>query len=72
MKNNFRRLQMLIKIFGADKFFCCEATGYSVICLAKFNPSLLSAALKYRFKLAVTTSGYIALTRGAYSITLTD
>jgi hypothetical protein len=72
MKNNFRRLQMLIKIFGSDHFFNCEATNYAASCIGKYNHELLTKVLEYKFKLSVTSSGYLSLIRGNYSITLTD
>jgi hypothetical protein len=72
MKNNLRRLQMLIRIFGPDHFFNCEATNYSASCIGRYNHEMLLKALKYNFKLSITSSGYISLTRGNYSITLTD
>jgi len=72
MKNNFRRLQMMIIIFGTASFYNCEATNYTASCIGRFNPELLLKALKYKFKLSVTSSGYLSLTRGNYVITLTN
>jgi len=72
MKNNIRRLQTLLKIFDISHFSCIEATNYSVSCICKFNSEVLLKALKYKFKLTVSTSGYITLNRGNYYITLTD
>jgi len=72
MKQNFRRLQMLINIFGSSCFYNCEATNYSASCIGRFSPEVLLKALKYKFKLSVTSSGYLSLIRGNYSITLTD
>ena len=72
MKNNFRRLQMLIKIFGSAPFYNCEATRYSASCIGNFNPEVLLKALRYSFHLTISPSGYIWLTRGNYSITLTN
>ena len=72
MKNNLRRLQMLINIFGSAPFYNCEATNYSASCIGKFSPEVLLKALKYKFKLSVTSSGYLSLTRSNYLITLTD
>ena len=72
MKNNFRRLQLMIQIFGSSSFYNCEATNYGVTCIGRFSPEVLLKALKYKFKMNVSPSGFIWLTRGNYSITLTD
>ena len=68
MKNNFRRLQLMIQIFGSACFYNCEATNYGVTCIGRFSPEVLLKALKYKFKMNV----FIWLTRENYSITLTD
>jgi len=72
MKQNFRRLQMMIQIFGSSCFYNCEATNYSASCIGRFNPKVLLKALEYKFKLSVTSSGFLSLTRGNYVITLTN
>ena len=72
MKNNFKRLQMINQIFGYSAFYSCEITKYSASCIGKFNPEVLLKALKYKFKMNASPSGFIWLTRGNYSITLTD
>ena len=72
MKNNLKRLQTMILIFGYGCFYSCEATKYSASCIGKFSPDVLLKALKYKFKMNASPSGYIWLTRGNYSITLTD
>jgi len=72
MKNNFKRLQLMIQIFGSTCFYNCEATNYNASCIGRFNPEVLLKALKYRFKMNASPNGYIWLTRGSYSITLTD
>jgi len=72
MKNNLKRLQMMIQIFGSSCFYNCEATTYNASCIGRFSPDVLLKALKYRFKLTVSPSGFIWLNRGPYSITLTN
>jgi hypothetical protein len=72
MKNNFVRLQLLIQIFGSDSFYNCEVTRSAATCMGRFNPEVLLKALKYKFKMTASPNGYIWLTRGSYSITLTD
>ncbi len=72
MKNNFVRLQLLIQIFGSDSFYNCEVTKNAVTCMGRFSPEVLLKALKYKFKMNVSPSGYIWLNRGSYAITLTD
>jgi hypothetical protein len=72
MKYNLKRLQLLILIFGSASFYNCEATKSGAFCMGKYNPEVLLKALIYKFKLAVSPSGNLWLTRGNYSITLTD
>jgi hypothetical protein len=72
MKNNLTRLHALLRIFGERHFYHCEATASSATCMGKFNSELLLKALKYRFKMEVSSNGFIWLRRGNYSITLTD
>jgi hypothetical protein len=62
----------MISIFGSDSFYNCEVTKTAVTCMGKYDPALLLKAMKYKFKLAVSPNGYLWLTRGKYSITLTD
>jgi len=63
---------MMILIFGSSSFYSAEATRTSASCIGRFNSEVLLKALKYKFRMTVSPSGYIWLTRGNYSITLTD
>jgi hypothetical protein len=72
MKSNLKRLQLLILIFGSDSFYNCEATKSTVTCMGVYDSKLLLKVLKYKFKLSISPNGYLWLTRGKYSITLTD
>ena len=63
---------MILKIFGTDNFFNCEATNYAASCIGRFKATVILKALTYKFEVSVTTNGYIRLTRGCCSITLTD
>jgi hypothetical protein len=72
MKQNIKRLQLLISIFGSDCFYTCEVNKRTITCMGVYDPQLLLKALKYKFKLAASPNGYLWLTRGKYSITLTD
>ena len=72
MKNNLKRLQKMVSIFGSDTFYNCEVTKNAVTCMGKYDSRLLLKALKYKFKLSASPNGYLWLTRGKYSITLTD
>jgi hypothetical protein len=71
MKNNYRRLQLLLKIFGCESFYSCEFTKGEVYCQGKFDTSVLSKADQYRFKIHISAVGNVALTRGNYKIVLT-
>jgi hypothetical protein len=44
MKNNNRRLQALLKIFGYGAFYSCEITSSMLYCMVKFNAETLSKA----------------------------
>lgn len=72
MKNNFKRLQLLVSIFGSDSFYNCEVNKRTITCMGVYDPKLLLKALQYKFKLSASPNGYLWLTRGSYSITLTD
>jgi hypothetical protein len=71
MKNNYRRLQTLLRIFGPEAFYSCEITNSMVYCVGKFNTEILSRADQYRFKIRITSLGNIGLSRGNYLLVLT-
>jgi hypothetical protein len=72
MKNNYRRLQTLLRIFGPEAFSRCEISASEVYCMGKFRADFLTTADKYRFKIGISSLGNIRLTRGNYQIILTE
>lgn len=73
MKENYRRLGCLLRVFGADNFYASSVFPSSVTAQGKFNPSVMKHAIKLGFNQSMcNVNGYIELTRGNYTITLTD
>ena len=72
MKNIFRRLSCLYACFSDFDVYSLNASPYSVSMTAIYSANFLLHAIKYKFVLNVSPSGYIWLSRGIYHITLTD
>ena len=75
MKDNLRRLNALIKIFG-EVFYAISATDYRPVSVQGFyNELVINKAIEMGFKdESYDYSGrhYTKLTKGNYEITLTD
>lgn len=71
MKQNIRRLDRLVKLFGYESFYRVGITIYNVEAQGHFTPEIIKKAMALKFKSSVSTSGYVELERGNYKITLT-
>ena len=64
MKNNFNLLMTVYKLFPSEHFYSYSVTNFNVLCLCRFNQEILLKAInQYRFKLSVSPSGSIWLSR---------
>ena len=71
MENNLRRLNAIMKIFG-DAFYAVSIYSSEITLQGRYKPETVVKAIEYRFNVgADNKNGYIYLTRGIYSITLT-
>lgn len=71
MKNNLRRLNAIMKIFG-DVFYDVGIDSYTIKLQGNYKPETIVKAMTYKFNVgACKRTGFILLTRGIYSITLT-
>jgi hypothetical protein len=73
MKKHMKALFILYSLLG-DHVYSYEATKYNVTCMCHFSSEVLKKAHEYKFKLTTTSlaNGYIRLTRGDYTIILTE
>ena len=72
MKENLRRLNRIVKIFGADSFYVVSATEYNVRLQGLFKNKTMLKAAELKFVGKIEESGYLSLTRGKYTMVLTD
>ncbi|KAF5039052.1 hypothetical protein DSECCO2_547980 [anaerobic digester metagenome] len=71
MKDNIRRLQWCLRLFGYNKFYSVGATEYGVTMQGVFSTDVTKKAKSLRFSQTIEETGYIGLTRGNIKITLT-
>jgi len=71
MKDNIRRLQWCLRLFGYKNFYSVGATEYGVTMQGVFSTDVTSKAKSLRFSQAIDDNGYIRLKRGNIEITLT-
>lgn len=71
MKDNIRRLQWCLRLFGYKNFYSVGATEYSVTTQGAFSADVSKKARSLRFSQAIDDNGYMSLKRGNIEITLT-
>ena len=71
MKDNIRRLQWCLRLFGYQNFYDVGATGYGVTMQGDFSTDVTNKAKSLRFSQAIDDNGYMSLKRGNIEITLT-
>ena len=71
MKDNIRRLQWCLRLFGYKNFYSVGATEHRVTMQGVFSTDVTRKAKSLRFSQAVDDNGYIRLKRGNIEITLT-
>ena len=71
MKDNIRRLQWCLRLFGYKNFYSVGATEYGVMMQGAFSIDVTKKAKSLRFSQAIEDNGYIRLKRGNIEITLT-
>jgi len=80
MKENFRRLNAIVKMFNKFEFYDLKCDISSVKLQGTYKPEIVSFAMKHKFTISASDFGYIKLIRefktknysGIYEITLTD
>ena len=80
MKENFRRLNAIVKMFNKFEFYDLKCDVSSVKLQGTYKPEIVSFAMKHKFKISASDFGYIKLQRVSkcenysivYVITLTD
>jgi hypothetical protein len=71
MKDNIRRLQWCLKLFGYKNFYSVGATEYGVTMQGVFSADVAKKAKSLRFSQEINDNGYIILKRGNIEIILT-
>jgi hypothetical protein len=71
MKDNIRRLQWCLRLFGYKNFYSVGATEYGVTMQGFFSTDVTKKAKSLRFSQVVDDNGYIRFKRGNIEITLT-
>ena len=71
MKDNLKRLNFLLKIFGHETFYVCTIWEDEIRMQGKYSDEAVRIAKKLRFLQSVDTNGYAILERGNYHIILT-
>ena len=71
MKDNIRRLQWCLRLFGYKNFYSVGAMEYGVTMQGVFSTDVTKKAKSLRFYQAIHDNGYIILKRGNIEITLT-
>jgi hypothetical protein len=71
MKDNIRRLQWCLRLFGYKNFYSVGATEYGVTMQGFFSADVAKKAKSLRFSQAVDDNGYIRFKRDNIEITLT-
>ena len=71
MKDNIRRLQWCLRLFGYKNFYSVGATEYSVSMQGVFSTDVTKKAKSLRFSQTIEDNGYIIMKRGNIEITLT-
>jgi len=79
MKENFRRLNTIVKMFNKFEFYDLKCDVSSVQLQGDYKPEIVSFAMKHKFTISASEFGYIELSRkfkignhhGTYEITLT-
>ncbi len=77
---NFRRLNAIVKMFNKFEFYGLNCDVSSVKLQGTYKPEIVSFAMKHKFTISASDSGYIKLRRVSkcenysivYVITLTD
>jgi len=80
MKENFRRLNAIVKMFNKFEFYSLRCDVSSVQLQGTYKHEIVSFAMKHKFTISASDFGYIKLNRefknrkysGIYVITLTD
>ena len=73
MKNNYRRLGVMLRLFNSCGFYCLTIRDSSVELQGRFHSDIVKKAQKLRFKVNINErNGYVELLRGCYTITLTE
>ena len=71
MKDNIRRLQWCLRLFGYKNFYSVGATEYGVTMQGAFSTDVTKKAKSLRFSQVVDDNGYIRFKRDNIEITLT-
>lgn len=72
MKENLRRLRLLILIFPCELFYNISVSEYDIKLQGKISTKIIQKANKLGFKYDTYDDGYICLIRGIYKLILTD
>jgi hypothetical protein len=73
MKNNYRRLGVMLSLFQGCSFYCYTVYETTVCLQGRFHSDIVKKAQKLRFKVNINEqNGYVELTRNLYTITLTE
>ena len=80
IEENFRRLNAIVKMFNKFEFYDLKCNVSLVQLQGTYKPEMVSFAMKHKFTISASDSGYIKLRRVSkcenysivYVITLTD
>ena len=73
MKNNLRKLSILLKLIDISKFYGMSVSAWSIMLQGKFDSNVVLTLKRNRFlDTRISDNGFIVFTRGNITITLTD
>ena len=71
MKDNLRRLQWCLKLFGYDDFYTVSVTDSEVRLQGEYSNKITTKAKRLRFSSKIDGNGYLDMHRNNITITLT-
>jgi hypothetical protein len=70
MKNNYRRLNAILKLFDIDVFWSISVGTYDINLFADYSTTLIKLAYNHKFTSEIDERGWVILTRGMIKIKL--
>jgi len=72
MKDNLRRLKVLLELLGYDNFYSVSCDNYLVNLQGEYHPTVILKARKLKFTFSINEVGNTIALRSGYRIVLTE